>query len=664
MNRYLTSFVAALALLTVLPANATCFLRQSTASQNLTLPTFVDSTDGDTAETGLTIANTDIKLTKGFAATTQTNKNSGGATHIATGDYYATFDATDTDTVGPLKIKVKVSGALAVWMDCVVLEEATYDLLFASSALGYVANAPVSVAQFGGTNGVFSGGRPEVNVSHFGGTAGTFASGRPETNTSHWGGTAVATARPLVDAVQISGDSGAADLLETAFDGTAGAVASMGIVDQGTAQSATSTTLVLRSALAMGDDTANGMTLVACGSTQGYCQSRLVTDYVLSTDTATVTAWSVTPSGTITYYLFASAPGEGGGGPTAAQIVDEWETQSQADPTGFHVNVREFNGTAVTARDIGASVLLSSGTGTGQLSISSGLLSWNPAWDAEVESEVDDSIGAGTGTSLTAIPWNAAWDAEVESEVDDSIGGGTGTALTSIPWNASWDAEVQSEANDALVANFLDQLIASSYDSASPPGNAASLLREMTENDGGLTRFTANALEQGPSGGGGGTNITQIEGVDATDQIDARVTAMLSAYDPPTRTEATSDKNEVLTRLGTPAGASISVDIADLPTNAELAASQAAADDATIAAIAALNNVSLTQIRDMVIEDQGGGKGLGCSSALMLAVLTGRATVSGNTVTYRDPSNGEVRVVVTHDAVGNRSSVTTTCPSY
>lgn len=42
--------------------------------------------------------------------------------------------------------------------------------------------------------------------------------------------------------------------------------------------------------------------------------------------------------------------------PTAAAIVDEWETQSQADPTGFHVNVKEVDGTAQTANDIGADV--------------------------------------------------------------------------------------------------------------------------------------------------------------------------------------------------------------------------------------------------------------------------------------------------------------------
>lgn len=42
--------------------------------------------------------------------------------------------------------------------------------------------------------------------------------------------------------------------------------------------------------------------------------------------------------------------------PTAAAIVNEWETQSQADPTGFHVNVKEVNGTAQTANDNGLDI--------------------------------------------------------------------------------------------------------------------------------------------------------------------------------------------------------------------------------------------------------------------------------------------------------------------
>jgi len=42
--------------------------------------------------------------------------------------------------------------------------------------------------------------------------------------------------------------------------------------------------------------------------------------------------------------------------PTAAAIVNEWETQSQADPTGFHVNVLEVGGTSQTANDNGADI--------------------------------------------------------------------------------------------------------------------------------------------------------------------------------------------------------------------------------------------------------------------------------------------------------------------
>ena len=69
-------------------------LRQSTASQEISLGQFLDSTDGDTEENGLTIANTDIKLRK-HNTTTLANKTSGGATNISNGVYHATLDATD-----------------------------------------------------------------------------------------------------------------------------------------------------------------------------------------------------------------------------------------------------------------------------------------------------------------------------------------------------------------------------------------------------------------------------------------------------------------------------------------------------------------------------------------------------------------------------------------
>ena len=116
-------------------------LKQSTAGQEVPLGYFLDSSDGDTEETGLTIANTDIKLHK-TGATTLTNKNSGGCTHISNGVYYATLDATDTDTLGPMAVFVHVSGALAVRLECLVVTSARYDVL-----TGTTVNTPSNVVQ-------------------------------------------------------------------------------------------------------------------------------------------------------------------------------------------------------------------------------------------------------------------------------------------------------------------------------------------------------------------------------------------------------------------------------------------------------------------------------------------------------------------------------------
>jgi hypothetical protein len=143
---------------------------------------------------------------------------------------------------------------------------------------------------------------PAVNVTQFGGTAGTFASGIP-----------------AVNATQISGDGTAADNLETLLDDTAGSVPWAGIIDQGTAQSATGTTLVLRAAAAFANDELIGATIVITGGSAGVGQARVITDYVNATDTATVDAWTTTPTGTITYKIFATAPGSG---PTDASIAD------------------------------------------------------------------------------------------------------------------------------------------------------------------------------------------------------------------------------------------------------------------------------------------------------------------------------------------------------
>ena len=61
-------------------------------------------------------------------------------------------------------------------------------------------------------------------------------------------------------------------------------------------------------------------------------------------------------------------------------------------------------------------------------------------------------------------------------------------------------AGAQSAANAALVALHLDHLLAVTYDPASKPGVADALFNEVIESDGGVSRLTANALEQAPTG--------------------------------------------------------------------------------------------------------------------------------------------------------------------
>lgn len=201
-------------------------LKQSTASQEIPLGYFVDSTDGNTEETGLTIANTDIKVWKS-GATTLANKNSGGATHISNGIYYAVLDATDTDTLGPLIVFVHVSGALAVRVECVVLPANNFD-----SGIAGTDVLQVDVTQWLGTAAATPtvAGVPEVDVTHAGGSAVSASSGLLNANVTQISGDATSadnlesytdgTTPMPVNVTQISGDATAADNLESYTDGT------------------------------------------------------------------------------------------------------------------------------------------------------------------------------------------------------------------------------------------------------------------------------------------------------------------------------------------------------------------------------------------------------------------------------------------------------------
>jgi len=120
------------------------WLKQSTAV-TLKVGPFLDDTDGKTPETALTISQADVRLSKNGGNYAQKNESSAG-THDELGDYYIDLDATDTNTLGLLKLQIQESGALPVWDDFIVLPANVYDSL----VLG-TDNLQIDQVQLGGS---------------------------------------------------------------------------------------------------------------------------------------------------------------------------------------------------------------------------------------------------------------------------------------------------------------------------------------------------------------------------------------------------------------------------------------------------------------------------------------------------------------------------------
>ena len=111
----------------------TIYLKKDTAAQEVPIGQFLSTADGDTEQTGLTIASTDIYLWKNGSTALANVTSSNNAIHMAKGIYYAVFDATDTNTAGPLIVYSHPSGALTARQECMVLPALVYDSLVAGS---------------------------------------------------------------------------------------------------------------------------------------------------------------------------------------------------------------------------------------------------------------------------------------------------------------------------------------------------------------------------------------------------------------------------------------------------------------------------------------------------------------------------------------------------
>jgi len=119
------------------------WLKQSTAVE-IKLGPFVDSTDGFTAESGLTITQADVRLAKNGGDWAQKSETT-TLVHEENGWYRCLLDTTDTATLGLLIVAVNETGALPVWREFMVVAAAVYD-----SLIGGGDTLPADLTQING----------------------------------------------------------------------------------------------------------------------------------------------------------------------------------------------------------------------------------------------------------------------------------------------------------------------------------------------------------------------------------------------------------------------------------------------------------------------------------------------------------------------------------
>jgi hypothetical protein len=237
-----------------------------------------------------------------------------------------------------------------------------------------------------------------------------------------------------------SGTAGStAEALDNAGSGGV-APEDLGIIADGTAQAATATTLRLAAGETFADDEIIGATCVITGGSAGVGQSRTVTDYVSSTDTATVATWTTTPTGTITYNCFGTAAGSSGSVTIAAGGISASSFAAGA-----------IDASAIAADAIGASEIATDAIGAAELA-SAAIAADEIATDAIGAAEIaTDAIGAAEIAANALTTAEIATGAISSDEVaDDSIDAGAIAAsaigASEIATDAIGAAEIAADA--------------------------------------------------------------------------------------------------------------------------------------------------------------------------------------------------------------------------
>ena len=361
-----------------------------------------------------------------------------------------------------------------------------------------------------------------------------------------------------VNVTQVSGDGTAADNLETMLDGTGGQALTLGQlrIDSSAAAGAVVITNSGGAGVAISNSDANSPAVSI--DSEGYTTSLLINNSAGNT--------AVSLKGTTSLDLGGSTNAlEASGGGAIADVFKEANVKGIADSTSAAEALQDALD-ADSVINLSANIIGSVG------SVASGGITAASIATGAIDA---DALAADAGTEIGTAVWATAARTLTAATNITSTGG------TTVPQTGDSYARLGAPAGASVSA-----------DVAAVKSDTAAILTDT-----------------------GTTLDTLIKDIPTTAEFEART--LVAADYVIVSDLGTVQTGDAFARLGAPAGASVSADVAavksdtaailadtgttldtlikDIPTNAELTAALAGADDATLAAIAALNNLSSAQ---------------------------------------------------------------------
>lgn len=487
-------------------------LKQSTAV-TISLGPFVDDADGKTAEGGVSLT---VYLSKNGGAMA-TRNSATSIVHDSLGYYRVPLDATDTNTVGLIRVMASPSGALPVWRDFLIVPANVFDALMGTDKL-QVHNTEQDSA---------------INTA---------------ITSSVW----AAATRSLTSAVTVSAFSGApitaaalaTDAVNEIRDGVwAAATKDVSSVASPVTVGAMNTNVMTAAALAT--DAATEIRDAILGATIPASYGASTVGYLLGTNlNATISSRSshsaadvktaMEAGGSHLALIKADTDAYLDAAISSRSSHDAAAVRTALEAAGTHLTLIKATidsnldapvsgATSLTSTEVAQAVLNATAASYNTASTIGQLINRLDAavssrstldatgaavavWDAVATSYNDvNSMGA-LVNNIAGVSTHSAND--VRDAILNVAKSGYNTAGTVGEAINRLDAAISTRATPAQVATEvagrietyrLDELLYTALGTAPTPG---SVYGELTEDDGGVIRFNSNALELAPTGSG------------------------------------------------------------------------------------------------------------------------------------------------------------------